>query len=114
MEKSVSGQLQTYFFPSIEKIAGYWLTKAYGNSKEKELLLSLLADVHVIDISNETTLIALHSTISDIEDALQYYAAVHHKLDYFISEDKYLKKVSMPVLPFYNCMQFIKKFFWVI
>jgi hypothetical protein len=35
---------------------GYWLAKAYGNTKAKELLLTLLADVYVIDINHEITL----------------------------------------------------------
>lgn len=30
-------------------------------------------------------------------DALQYYTAMHHKLDYFILRDKQLQKQSIPV-----------------
>ncbi len=110
IEHTVIAQFQAYISPSIVHITGYWLTKAYGSAKAKELLLALLADVQVIDISHQTTLIALNSAISDIEDALQYYTAIHHKLDYFISEDKYLQKVSVPVLPVYTCRQFVKDF----
>ncbi len=111
VEQAVNGHLQAHISPGIVHIAGYWITKAYGHAKAKQLLLSLLTDVQVIDISHHTTLIALNSAISDIEDALQYYTAIHHRLEYFISEDKNLQKVSLPVLPVYSCRQFIKKFF---
>jgi predicted nucleic acid-binding protein len=102
IELAVSGSVQAFITPSIVHILGYWLTKAYGNAKAKELLLTLMADVTVIDLPHEIVLNALHSKINDIEDALQYYTAVHHKLDYFISRDKQLQKQSIPVLPVYT------------
>jgi predicted nucleic acid-binding protein len=108
MELSISGRVQAFVTPSIVHIVGYWLTKAYGNVKAKELLLTLLADIQVIDIGHETTLIALHSKMNDIEDALQYYTALHHKLDYFISRDKGLKKAAIAVLPVYSPEEFMK------
>jgi predicted nucleic acid-binding protein len=107
VEMSVGGRVQAFITPSIVHIAGYWLTKAYGNPKAKELLLTLLADVQVIDIKYETTLSALHSKMGDIEDALQYYSALHHKLDYFITRDQGLKKAAIPVLPVCSPEEFI-------
>lgn len=109
MELVVNGQIQAFITPSIVHIAGYWLTKAYGNAKAKELLLTLLADVSVIDIGHEITLTALHSKIKDIEDALQYYTAIHHKVDIFISRDKDLQKAAIPTLPVYTPDEFIKE-----
>jgi putative PIN family toxin of toxin-antitoxin system len=109
IELVVSGQIQAFITPSIVHIVGYWLTKAYGNAKAKELLLTLLADVYVIDINHEITLNALHSKIKDIEDALQYYTALHHKVDYFITQDKDLQKESIPVLPVYTPGEFLKE-----
>jgi predicted nucleic acid-binding protein len=99
---SVNGTIQAFITPSIIHIVGYWLTKAYGNAIAKELLLTLMADVNVIDLPHEIVLNALHSKITDIEDALQYYTAVHHKMDYFISRDKQLQKQGIPVLPVYT------------
>ena len=81
IELIVNGQIQAFITPSIVHIVGYWLTKSYGNAKAKELLLTLMADVYVIDISHEITLNALHSKIKDIEGALQYNMALHHKVD---------------------------------
>ncbi|WEK37184.1 MAG: PIN domain-containing protein [Candidatus Pseudobacter hemicellulosilyticus] len=109
MELAVNGQVQAFITPSIVHIVGYWLTKAYGNAKAKELLLTLLADVSVIDIDHEITLTALHSKIKDIEDALQYYTAIHHKVDYFLSRDKDLQKASIPTLPVYTPDEFLKE-----
>jgi hypothetical protein len=54
----------------------------------------------------EIVIQSLHSKMSDIEDALQYYVALHHKLDFFISNDKQLKKESIPTLPVFNCAEF--------
>ena len=102
IELAVNGSIQAFITPSIVHIAGNWLTKAYGNAKAKELLLTLMADVTVIDLPHEVVLNALHSKITDIEDALQYYTAVHHKLDFFISRDKQLQKQSIPLLPVYT------------
>lgn len=109
-ELSVTRQIHAFISPSIVHITGYWLSKAYGDAKAKELLLTLLTDVKVIDIPHEIVLNALHSKINDIEDALQYYSAIHHRLDYFISRDKQLQKQSIPVLPVYTPVEFIKDF----
>ena len=106
----INGKIQGYITPSIVHIVGYWLTKAYGVPKAKELLLILLADIHVIDIPHQVILVALHSKMNDIEDALQYYTAIHHKLDCFISLDKQLQKTGLPNLPIYTPKEFIIAF----
>jgi predicted nucleic acid-binding protein len=103
----VNGNIQAFITPSIVHIVGYWLTKAYGNAKAKELLLTLLTEVTIIDIPHEIVLNALHSKINDIEDALQYYTAMHHNLDYFISRDKQLQNQSIPGLPVYSPLEFL-------
>lgn len=95
----VKGKAKAFITPAIVHIVGYWLSKSYGNKTAKELLLTLLMDVNIIEIDHEITLLALHSKIDDIEDALQYYTALHHQLDFFISEDKTFQKSSIPTLP---------------
>ena len=109
-ERIINGRIQGYITPAVVHMAGYWLTKYYGASQAKKLLLLLLADVKVIDISHEITIAALNSKINDIEDALQYYTAIHHKLDCFISRDKRLKKDSLAILPVYTSSEFLKEF----
>lgn len=65
IELAVNGTIQAFITPSIIHIVGYWLTKAYGNAKAKELLLTLMADVTVIDLPHEIVLNALHSKITE-------------------------------------------------
>jgi len=52
---------------------------------------------------------ALHSKITDIEDALQYFTAMHYNIDYFISRDKILQKQSSPTLPVYTPKEFLEE-----
>jgi predicted nucleic acid-binding protein len=108
IEWAVKGRVQGFITPSIVHITGYRLTKAYGHVKAKELLLALLADIQVIDIGHEITINALFSRIADIEDALQYYTALHHKLDYFITRDKVLRKAAIPILPVFSPEEFLE------
>ena len=109
MNLVVNGQVQAFVTPSIIHITGYWLTIEYGNAKAKELLLTILSDVTIIDINHEITITALHSKIKDIEDALQYYTAIHHNMDFFISRDKELQKEAIPSLPVYSPLEFLKE-----
>lgn len=107
----VDKKIQAFITPSVVHIVGYWLTKSYGSEKAKELLLLLLTDITVIDSNHQLTMIALHSKIDDIEDALQYYTALHHKLDVFISSDKKLQKsgiASLPVMSVNEVLQITK------
>ncbi|RYU90318.1 PIN domain-containing protein [Mucilaginibacter terrigena] len=98
-----------YITSSVLHITGYWVSKAHGAVNAKKLLLNLLEYATVIDIPHDTALIALHSKIDDIEDALQYYTAIHHKLDYFISRDIQLQKDSIPALQVYSPVDFINR-----
>lgn len=108
IEKIVTGEISGFISPSIVHIVAYWLTKAYGSSMAKELLLSLLSSIRVIEIDHETTIHALHSKINDVEDALQYFTAIHYNLDAFISLDKQLRKAASPVLAVYTPAEFLK------
>ena len=107
-ETAILGQIRLYTSSSIILIVEYWLTKAYGPNKAKELLLALLDDVQILETNHETTTNAFHSKITDIEDAIQYHTALHHKMDGFISRDKLLKKMSASTLPIYTPQEFLK------
>ena len=106
----IDRQAQAFTTSSVIHIASYYLAKFYGSKKTKDLLLGLLLDVTIIDLTHEMTVMALSSKFDDIEDSLQYYAAVHHKLDYFISRDRQLKKDSTPVLPVITPKEFLEDF----
>ena len=98
-QQVLNGRCSAFTSPSIIHIVGYWLMKAYGAKETRQILLTLLNDVRVLELNHDTTIQALHSKIIDIEDALQYHTALHHKMDYFISRDKKLKAVASSLLP---------------
>ena len=70
--------------------------------------MALLAEVLVIDGGHTVAVSALHSTMGDMDEALSYYTALHHKLDYFITHDKDLPKAAIPVLPVCTPEEFLK------
>ncbi|MBD1392960.1 type II toxin-antitoxin system VapC family toxin [Mucilaginibacter glaciei] len=109
VEMVQKGYVEGFITSSVLHIIGYWISKAYGAEKTKELLLVLLTDVVVIDITHDIALLALHSKIDDVEDALQYYTAIHHKLDYFVTRDKQLQKNGIPALQVIGPKEFINR-----
>ena len=106
MSRVVNNEVQAYITSSVLHIAGYWLSKTYGSAKTKDILLTLLKEIYVIDLPHQIAITALNSRMNDIEDAIQYYAAIHHQIDYFISRDKQLKKDGIAVLPVYSPEEF--------
>ena len=107
VQHGINGNIRLYTTPAVLHITAYWVTKVYGAAKAKELLLVLLADVQVIDCDHATTLIAISSSMDDIEDTLQYYTALKAGMDYFISADKKLKKAALPQLPVYTAAELL-------
>ena len=95
----VNGRVQAYVTPAVVQETARRLKEAYGAERTKELLLALLAEVQVIDTSHTIAVSAVLSTTANMEDALSYYTALHHKLDYFITGNKALPIVYTPTLP---------------
>lgn len=110
IQRIINGEFQAFITSSIVHITGYWLTKAYGSTKAKEILLELLTDIQIIDCNHTITINALNSAMGDIEDSLQYYTALHHKLNFFITRDKNLQQSAIPFLPIYSPRDFLKEF----
>lgn len=104
------GDLSAYVTPSVIHIVSCWLGKAYNKDIAKKILLELLSNIRVIDCNHDITINALMSDMSDIEDALQYYTAIHHQMDYFISHDKDLIKATTPILPIISPSDFLSNF----
>ena len=109
MEWAVRGRVQVFVTAAVIRDTGRALTSAYGVDQAKELLLALLAEVQIIDAGYETTVNAPHSRMGNIPDALSYYAALHHRLDYFITRDKDLFKAAIPVLPVCTPEEFLQQ-----
>lgn len=110
LEEINKGNLIGFMSGSIIHILSYFLEKIYGVEKTKEIILAIVEDFEVIDMPKELIIQALHSEMNDIEDALQYYVALHHKMDYFISNDQQLKSESINTLPVYSTGEFVKLF----
>ncbi len=92
-------RIRGYTTPAVVHILGHYLTKAYDSETAKEIILALLLNIVIIDIKHDTVLFALNSQIKDIEDSLQYYSAIYHKIDYFVSLDKKLRSHGTQSLP---------------
>lgn len=99
MEWAVKGRVRAYITPAVVQETGRGLKEAYGAERAKELLLAILAEVQVIDTGHAVAVSALHSSMNDVDEALSYYTALHHKLDYFITRNKELSSAATPVLP---------------
>jgi|ADurb_H2B_03_Slu_FD_contig_21_1805214_length_670_multi_4_in_0_out_0_1 predicted nucleic acid-binding protein len=102
VQRALDGKLRLYTTPAVLHMIGYYISQAYNPKRAKQLLLTLLNDVQIIDSDHTTALMALNSSMEDIEDALQYYTAIKFGIEYFISSDKKLKKEAIPQLPVYT------------
>jgi hypothetical protein len=63
----------------------------------------------LVDAVESSVRRAITSNMNNIEDALQYYAALDRHLDYFISNDKKLKNSALPLLPVITPTQFLER-----
>lgn len=107
IEWTMKGRVQAFVTPSIIQAIAGQVRAAYGPVRARELLLALLAEVQVIDMGHETAVSALHSEMSDLDGVFSYYAALHHKLDYFITRDERLQRAAIPVLPVCSPEEFL-------
>ncbi|MDB5120955.1 MAG: hypothetical protein JWN56_2173 [Sphingobacteriales bacterium] len=108
--KVFSGEVKGCVTPAIVHIVSFYLAKYYDRGLIKDMILDLLSSVKVIDCNHEITINAINSRMTDIEDALQYYTAMHHKMDYFISLDKNFIKSAIPNLPVFSPIDFLTAF----
>ena len=92
-------KIKLFISSSILHIVSYWLTKSLGFVVAKMTLLKLMNHVRVIGGNHESSIRALESDFTDIEDGLQYFTALVNKMDYIISFDKGFQKFSSEKLP---------------
>lgn len=109
LSTGINGTVKLFTTPSVLHVASYYTKRHYSEVQTKHIFSALLNDVTIIDCNHETALLAIHSTINDLEDALQYYTALAHRLEAFISSDKKLKKMALPVLPVYSAEEWLAK-----
>ena len=77
----------------------YLLRKSLKESEVINLLGQLLKFTQVAELSKKTLQMAITSGVSDFEDAIQYYSALHFgKVDCIVTRDiKGFKKSNLPV-----------------
>jgi predicted nucleic acid-binding protein len=107
MRAGIDGEIELVTTPAVLHITSYFLTKAFNLKQAKQIISTLLNNIQVIDCNHTTALMAINSNIDDIEDALQYFAAISHGVDHFISSDKRLKKSALPQLPVLTASEII-------
>lgn len=107
IQHAIDGTIQLFITTAVLYITSYYTSQAYTKEQTKQIILTLLNDVQVIDCDHATVISALNGNIDDTEDALQYYTALKHNIDFLISNDKKLKKAAIPQLPVYTAAELI-------
>jgi predicted nucleic acid-binding protein len=107
----INGNFKGYTTTAIIQTSAYWLTKHRGPAQAKAIILALLNNITVIEATHSVVVDAMQSNMEDTEDALQYYTAMHHKLDAFISRDRAFINASTPKLAVYHPADFIRIYF---
>lgn len=108
-EYALKGDIQLFTSPAVLHITSYFTSQSLGPQLTKQLLLTLLNDLTIIDCNHQTAIMAVNSSIEDVEDALQYYTSLFYQMDYFVSADKKLKRSALPQLPVVTAGQLVQE-----
>lgn len=81
-------QFRLFTSASIIGFLAYWLAKEMSVAKTKTLLLQLTQFITVLELSHEQVVHALQSDFKDIEDSLQYFTALEHRMDFIATFNK--------------------------
>jgi len=77
----------------------YILRSTYGNFSSIEKLTLFKTLVEVAPVSEATINLAIASSFTDFEDAIQYTCALQQNIEYFITPNlKDYKKAGIPVM----------------
>jgi len=110
IKAGIEGKLRLFTSPSIIHIISFYTTKSFNINLTRRIILTLMNDVQVIDADHQTVQTALSNTSwSDLEDSIQYHTAMSHKIDFFLSGDKKLKKEALPQLPILTPEDLVKR-----
>lgn len=102
-------KIKLYISSSILHVITYFMSKFIGVSQTKITLLKLMEVVKIIDGDHESAKKALNSNFNDLEDAIQYYIAIKHKMDFILTYDKDFQKFSLEDFPIVDVRNLIKK-----
>jgi predicted nucleic acid-binding protein len=91
-------------------VCAHWLTKSFGHTTAKTVLKGLLDELQLAEPDKSVMRKALASGIKDIEDAFQFYTAVHCKADVLVTQDKGLLQYKQPLLAICDASGFAKNY----
>lgn len=103
-------QLLVFTNPSIIQTVSFYLQKDFDSLTAKSLLIELLKLVSIVETNPNTIAKALNSPIKDIEDAIHYYTALDHQIDFLITNDIDFLKMDGEVLNIKTPKEFLKLF----
>ncbi len=103
-------KLKAFTNPSIVQTISFYLQKSFDPTISKVLLRELLKIITIVETGQETILNALNSPIKDIEDAIHYYTALDHQMDYLITNDIDFLKLDSPLISIKTPVDFLKLF----
>lgn len=102
-----AGELDAYISESVLTTTDYLLQKITTRGKRADLISILLDFLQVLPCSTKICRKALQSNFPDMEDSVLYHIALDHSLDYFITNDKGVKKLSVTGLPVISAKEFL-------
>ncbi len=102
-----TGELDAFISESVLTTTDYILQKIATRSKRADLLFILLDFLQVLPCTTKTCRKALQSNFPDMEDSILYHIALDHSLDYFITNDKAVKKLCVAALPIISPKEFL-------
>lgn len=103
------GRVYSFVTESVLNTASYLIRKDFSVKRTIELFNHYLSFTELIPIDNAIYLSGLQAAVNDIEDAILYSAALHQKLNYFITNDiKDFHKIQTESLPVMVAKEFLK------
>lgn len=86
---SFNNKYKLYTTPISIAIAFYFSAKKSGEKRAKEKIKLLCEHINILNVSKHELMACLtNKKIQDVEDGLQYYAALNQKCDFIITENK--------------------------
>lgn len=99
------GEIRAFVSPLIFANLYYILRKGKGPKAARESLLRLKMLLKVVVINEKIIDLALSSTFTDFEDAIQYYSALENTCDCLITRNK--KDYKESEVPVYSPREFL-------
>ncbi|MEI9933450.1 MAG: PIN domain-containing protein [Ferruginibacter sp.] len=106
-EKYLSG----YLSESVLNTTAYLLQKDYPVDQLRKILYEMTNIFTVLECSGQIFKNAYQSKITDIEDAVLFEIALHHKMEYFVTNNiKDYKKGNITQLPVVTAKELLSLF----